>query len=231
MIPPPDKSISHRAVIISCLSEGRSRIENFLRAEDPVRTLNAFRQMGIDVADKGKEIIINGKGLNGLKGPRNRIDCGNSGTTMRLLCGVLAGQSFPSKLTGDASLLRRPMQRVISPLSEMGALIKSEEGGYPPLEIKPGEFVAIVGPSGSGKSTLMNILGLLDVPTKGSYLLDNSEVSGLDIDKLAKLMGHRLDVRSIPGKGSVFSITLRRPEILFFDDHLSQNNAGVRHQV
>ena len=151
--PPPDKSISHRAVIISSLSEGKSSIRNFLRAEDTLRTLEAFRKMGIDIKEtedsrvqgfKGsKELVINGKGLKGLKKPEKTIDCGNSGTTMRLLSGVLAGQSFTTTLTGDSSLKRRPMLRVIDPLTKMGAEISSEKGEYPPLNIKGGNLSPI----------------------------------------------------------------------------------------
>ncbi|HDZ62103.1 MAG TPA: 3-phosphoshikimate 1-carboxyvinyltransferase [Nitrospirae bacterium] len=139
---PPDKSISHRAIIISALAEGKSLIRNFLRAEDTLRTLEAFRQMGVDIEDKGSEIIVNGKGLNGLLEPENPIDCGNSGTTMRLLSGVLAGQPFEARLTGDSSLQRRPMQRIIEPLSKMGAEILSEQGEYPPLTIIGGNLKA-----------------------------------------------------------------------------------------
>jgi len=138
--PPSDKSISHRAIILAALANGRSIIRNFLQAEDPLRTLQAFRQMGVEIEEKTpeREIIIHGKGLDGLKEPADIIDCGNSGTTMRLLSGVLAGQSFTSTLTGDKYLLRRPMQRIIKPLAEMGALITSENSGYPPLKIKGG---------------------------------------------------------------------------------------------
>ncbi len=140
IIPPPDKSISHRAVIISSLAEGKSTIKNFLRAEDPVRTLNALRQMGINIKDNGEEVIINGKGLNGLKKPGDTIDCGNSGTTMRLLSGVLAGQPFTTTLAGDSSLMRRPMQRIIEPLTQMGAKITSGENACPPLTITGGSL-------------------------------------------------------------------------------------------
>jgi 3-phosphoshikimate 1-carboxyvinyltransferase len=153
LIPPPDKSISHRAIILSSLAEGKSIIRNFLYAEDPVSTIGAFRQMGVEIAigaihespvqtGRGdlrialpeKEITIHGKGLTGLKEPNGAIDCGNSGTTMRLLCGVLSGQPFSAALKGDASLTRRPMKRVIEPLTQMGAIIKSENG-CPPLNI------------------------------------------------------------------------------------------------
>jgi len=137
---PSDKSISHRAIMFSSLAEGKSVIRNFLRAEDPMRTLEAFKQMGIDIQITDDKIVINGKGLNGLRKPEGVIDCGNSGTTMRLLSGVLAGQPFDSTLTGDEFLLKRPMQRIIDPLTEMGAEISSEKGGYPPLKIKDGKL-------------------------------------------------------------------------------------------
>ena len=141
VVTPPDKSISHRAIIFSSLAEGRSVIKNFLNAEDPLSTLNAFRQMGVDITyGPAGEIIINGRGLKGLSAPEGVIDCGNSGTTMRLLSGVLAGQPFSATLTGDSSLMKRPMQRIITPLTQMGAAISSKQGGYPPLTIKGGEL-------------------------------------------------------------------------------------------
>jgi len=125
--------------MFASLAKGESTISNFLHAEDPLRTLEAFRQMGIEIDDTDKNrIMVKGKGLHGLSAPEYVIDCGNSGTTMRLISGVLAGQSFASVLTGDNFLLKRPMGRIIKPLSEMGANIVSEKGGFPPLNIKGG---------------------------------------------------------------------------------------------
>jgi 3-phosphoshikimate 1-carboxyvinyltransferase len=151
VIPLPDKSITHRAVILSSLSEGKSVIRNPLMAEDPLRTLHAFRQMGIAIHGDftgttaqdssslpGREITIHGKGLYGLRKPVAALDCGNSGTTMRLLSGVLAGQPFHATLTGDRFLKKRPMQRIITPLTRMGAVIRSRPSGLPPLEIQGG---------------------------------------------------------------------------------------------
>jgi 3-phosphoshikimate 1-carboxyvinyltransferase len=135
--PPPDKSISHRAVIFSSLSKGRSIIKNFLRAEDPLTTVEAFRTLGIHIDDTGDDLVVNGNGLLGLRESRNVIDCRNSGTTIRMLSGVLAGNPFFSVLTGDESLRRRPMARVIAPLRQMGAEIMGRENDrYPPLAIK-----------------------------------------------------------------------------------------------
>jgi 3-phosphoshikimate 1-carboxyvinyltransferase len=108
LIPPSDKSISHRAIMLASLASGKSTISNLLRAEDPLRTLNAFRMMGIESEEDPPSgtLTINGKGLKGLTEPKGVIDCGNSGTTMRLMSGVLAGQPFTSILTGDQYLLR-----------------------------------------------------------------------------------------------------------------------------
>ncbi|MFZ5906303.1 MAG: 3-phosphoshikimate 1-carboxyvinyltransferase [Nitrospirota bacterium] len=135
--PTPDKSISHRAVIFSALAQGKSVIKNFLRADDPLSTIKAFREMGVEIDDKGMDIIVHGKGIHGLREPHNVIDCGNSGTTMRLLAGVLAGNPFFSVLTGDRSLRSRPMARVIAPLVQMGADISARaDNKYPPVAVK-----------------------------------------------------------------------------------------------
>lgn len=139
--PPSDKSISHRAVIFSSLSKGKSLIGNLLKAEDPVSTMNAFRALGVEIDDKGEEVIVNGNGIHGLTEPTNVIDCGNSGTTIRMLSGVLSGNPFFSVLTGDESLRKRPMARVINPLREMGArIIARAEDRYPPVAIRGGNL-------------------------------------------------------------------------------------------
>lgn len=135
--PSPDKSISHRAVILSSLAKGKSIIKNFLRAEDPFSTITAFRALGVEIKDTGDEIIIDGRGIKGIREPDSIIDCGNSGTTMRLLSGVLSGNPFLSVLTGDESLRQRPMQRVIIPLIQMGAEIMARANDrYPPIAIR-----------------------------------------------------------------------------------------------
>lgn len=136
-IPPPDKSISHRAVILSSLANGKSIVKNFLRAKDTESTMNAFRALGVEIRDERDTLTIFGKGLYGLSEPAGVIDCGNSGTTIRLVSGVLAGNPFFSVLTGDDSLRTRPMARVITPLSRMGAEIMARSGNkYPPVAIK-----------------------------------------------------------------------------------------------
>lgn len=136
LIPPPDKSISHRAVFFCAISEGKSRVDNFLFAQDPLSTVNAFRTLGIKIEEKEGGIVISGKGLHGLTEPKNVINCGNSGTTMRLLTGLLSGNPFLSILNGDESLRQRPMARIINPCVEMGAYIRSRDRNrYPPIAI------------------------------------------------------------------------------------------------
>ncbi|MBQ3104572.1 MAG: 3-phosphoshikimate 1-carboxyvinyltransferase [Lachnospiraceae bacterium] len=126
LVVPGDKSISHRAVMLGALAHGKTRIRHFLQGADCLSTISCFRRMGIRIDQNEEEVIIHGKGLHGLTAPDKALDCGNSGTTMRLLSGILCGQPFHSRLTGDASLCRRPMGRIITPLRMMGADIESE---------------------------------------------------------------------------------------------------------
>ena len=133
---PGDKSISHRAVMFASLADGVSRITGFLEGEDTRATARAFVEMGVRMEAPGpSERVVHGVGLHGLRAPDAPIDCGNAGTGMRLLAGLLAGQQFDSTLVGDESLSRRPMRRVIEPLTQMGANIAAQPGGLPPLQI------------------------------------------------------------------------------------------------
>jgi 3-phosphoshikimate 1-carboxyvinyltransferase len=133
---PGDKSISHRAVMLGALADGVTRVRGFLEGEDALATLAAFRAMGVAIERPAAgEVVVHGVGLHGLKAPAGPLDLGNAGTGMRLMAGLMAGQSFDSELTGDASLCSRPMGRVIDPLRLMGADIDSQEGGRPPLRV------------------------------------------------------------------------------------------------
>jgi 3-phosphoshikimate 1-carboxyvinyltransferase len=136
---PGDKSIAHRAVILASIAKGGSRIFNLSGGDDNSRTVRAFRQMGVEIFRDGDALRVEGKGWDRLRAPMEAINCGNSGTTMRLLSGLLAGRPFGSELDGDGSLRQRPMQRVIDPLGLMGAKIASKGGnGLAPLEISGG---------------------------------------------------------------------------------------------
>ncbi len=133
---PGDKSISHRSIMFASIAEGTSHISGFLEGEDSLNTLRAFQSMGvrIDGPTDGK-VVINGVGMHGLTAPANTIDLGNSGTSMRLLAGLLAGQKFDVELSGDVSLSKRPMKRVTEPLSAMNAKVEAADDGKPPLKI------------------------------------------------------------------------------------------------
>ena len=132
---PADKSITHRAIMLSSLATGKSYINNYLKSDDCLMTMNAFKQMGVNIEQNENSLTIIGAGINGLKNPVKEIYAGNSGTTTRLLSGVLAGQNFSSTITGDASLSKRPMKRVIEPLSLMGAYIKAKDNNFLPMTI------------------------------------------------------------------------------------------------
>ena len=133
-----DKSISHRAALIGALARGDTVIHNFLHADDCLRTLDCLRALGVDVDDRSDRVVVHGRGPQ-WRAPSAALDAGNSGTTMRLLAGILAAQTFSSEITGDASLRSRPMDRVIAPLSQMGARIVAGGGGrFPPLQISGG---------------------------------------------------------------------------------------------
>lgn len=133
---PGDKSISHRAVMFGALARGTTRVSHFLEGADCLSTISCFRKMGIDIEKDGEELLIHGRGLRGLNSPREILNAGNSGTTTRLISGILAGQKFISELDGDASLRSRPMKRIIDPLTAMGADIRSRmDNGCMPLRI------------------------------------------------------------------------------------------------
>ena len=151
---PGDKSISHRAVMFGSLAQGTTRITHFLEGADCLSTISCFRKMGVDIERNASEILVHGKGLHGLSAPSEILDVGNSGTTTRLISGILAGQSFTSELNGDASIQSRPMNRIMTPLQSMGADIVSIKGnGCAPLRItgKPLQAVHYQSPVASAQ--------------------------------------------------------------------------------
>lgn len=135
---PGDKSISHRYAILAALAQGSTRISNFSTGADCHSTLGALRALGIAIEEHGTRVTIRGEGLEGLKAPSAELDAGNSGSTIRMLSGVLAGQPFSSRIGGDESLSRRPMDRIMKPLARMGAVVRARDGRFPPLEIEGG---------------------------------------------------------------------------------------------
>jgi 3-phosphoshikimate 1-carboxyvinyltransferase len=133
---PGDKSISHRYALIAAIAEGQTRIRNYSTGADCHSTLACIRALGIEVEGAGTEFVIRGQSLDGLRQPAGDLDAGNSGSTIRMLSGILAAQPFRTRIGGDESLSRRPMRRIIQPLAEMGAGIAAREGQFPPLEIQ-----------------------------------------------------------------------------------------------
>ncbi|MFA7533781.1 MAG: 3-phosphoshikimate 1-carboxyvinyltransferase [Tissierellaceae bacterium] len=138
---PGDKSISHRAIMLSSIAEGESKIFNFLKGDDPMNTIACFRQMGVSIDLNGDCVVVRGVGLRGLVRPADVLDVGNSGTTIRLMAGILAGQDFQSIVSGDESIKNRPMDRIIKPLRKMGANIKGiDRENFAPLKIHGGDI-------------------------------------------------------------------------------------------
>ena len=141
---PGDKSISHRSVMFGALADGTTKVTNFLRGADCLSTIACFRKLGIEIEETPDEILIHGKGIHGLTAPDSMLDVGNSGTTTRLISGILAGQPFTTELNGDESIQSRPMKRIIDPLSQMGADIESIRGnGCAPLRIRQSQLHGI----------------------------------------------------------------------------------------
>jgi 3-phosphoshikimate 1-carboxyvinyltransferase len=141
--PPGDKSISHRYAMLAALADGTSELRNFAAARDCHSTLGCVKSLGAGVTANGTTMQITGRGLRGLQSSWRTLDAENSGTTIRLLCGILSGQEFTTKITGDGSLQKRPMKRVVSPLRQMGADIRAKDDNFPPLEIHGGKLKGI----------------------------------------------------------------------------------------
>lgn len=134
---PSDKSISHRSIMFGAIAEGKTTIRNFLRGDDCLSTLKAFQDLGVKIEDDGEVITVHGNGFSGLKPAKQAIDVGNSGTTIRLIMGILAGTSFTTELFGDHSIAKRPMNRVMLPINQMGAVCTGHDGTeFPPLTVK-----------------------------------------------------------------------------------------------
>ena len=138
-----DKSISHRYAMLAAIAEGQTRLHNYSTGADCASTLACLRALGVPIDREGTEVAISGRGLDGLQAPTATLDAGNSGSTIRMLSGILAAQPFKSAIAGDESLSRRPMQRIIQPLQAMGASIDARDGRFPPLEIHPARLHAI----------------------------------------------------------------------------------------
>lgn len=235
-----DKSISHRAVMLGSLADGTTEISGFLQGADCLSTIDCFRNMGIDIDLKGENVIVKGNGLAGLNAPKKTLYTGNSGTTTRLLCGILAGQSFDSSVTGDASIQKRPMKRVTAPLSLMGAHIENE---YCPLYIKGSPLHGIDYTMPVASAQVKTAIILAGLYAEGKTIIHETEksrdhtelmlgamgadinVSGLDIsvNKTASLSAVKADV---PGdiSSAAFFIVLG---LILPNSEITVTNVGV----
>ena len=193
---PGDKSIGHRAVIFAAVARGASRIYNLSGGEDNQSTVGAFKSLGVKISEAGGALTVEGRGWEGLAAPKGIIDCGNSGTTMRLLSGVLAGRPFASTLDGDASLRRRPMQRVIEPLGRMGARIESRGGkGCAPLEIHGGALTAIRYAMPIASAQVKSAILFAGLQAGGVTVVEEPEQSRDHTEIMARAFGAKLDVQ------------------------------------
>lgn len=215
---PGDKSISHRAVMLGALAEGRTVVTGLLDAEDVLRTVAAFRAMGVGIrGPQDGRIEIDGVGLHGLRAPTQPLDMGNSGTAMRLMAGILAAQPFDADLIGDASLMRRPMQRIVEPLNAMGASVGAADGGRPPLHVRGGRKLrgmhyALPVPSAQVKSAIL----LAGLYAAGETAVTEPAPTRDHTERMLRAFGYNVETAGatvrLRGGGRLRAATLQVPE-------------------
>ena len=198
---PGDKSISHRSIMLGSIAEGVTRVSGFLEGDDSLATLNAFKEMGVTIQREGSNVTIQGVGMNGLKEPTKPLNLGNSGTSIRLMSGLLSAQTFDSVLCGDESLSSRPMGRVINPLREMGAEISGKDS-KPPLLIKGGkQLSAIEYTLPVASAQIKSCLLLAGLYSEGTTSIIENGISRDHTERMLKGFGY--DVISSPNKISL----------------------------
>ncbi|HZJ76145.1 MAG TPA: 3-phosphoshikimate 1-carboxyvinyltransferase [Oscillospiraceae bacterium] len=187
---PGDKSISHRAVMLSSIAEGENKIHNFLMGDDCLKTIECFRKMQVPIEIIKNEIRVKSVGLKGLKKPNGMLDVGNSGTTIRLMCGMLVGQNFNSTITGDNSIQSRPMDRIIKPLEKMGSIIKGiNKEGYAPLQIQGNKLSAINYNMPVASAQVKSAILLAGIYAKGTTSVLENQKSRDHTERMLNYMG------------------------------------------
>lgn len=187
---PGDKSISHRAVMLGALAEGTTRISGFLQGADCLSTISCFRRMGIEIERDGDEVTVYGKGWFGLTEPEQGLDVGNSGTTIRLMSGILATQPFHCVVEGDESIARRPMRRVVAPLREMGAKIDGRKNGeYTPLSIRGGGLKGIAYHSPVASAQVKSAILLAGLQAEGTTSVTEPHLSRDHTERMLQAFG------------------------------------------
>lgn len=191
-----DKSISHRAVMLSAIAQGSTRITNFLKGADCLATIDCFGKLGADISFENGGVIVKGKGLYGLKRYNGTLDAANSGTTARLICGILSGQKFSSMLSGDSSLQSRPMKRIIQPLRLMGAEISAKDGNYCPISIKGKNLSGIDYTLPVDSAQLKSCLLLAGLYAEGNTVIRENNPSRNHTELMLKALGADIEVSS-----------------------------------
>lgn len=191
-----DKSISHRAVMLSAIAQGSTRITNFLKGADCLATIDCFGKLGADISYENGGVIVSGKGLYGLKQYNGTLDAANSGTTARLICGILSGQKFSSMLSGDSSLQSRPMKRIIQPLRLMGAEISAKDGNYCPISIKGKNLSGIDYTLPVDSAQLKSCLLLAGLYAEGNTVIRENNPSRNHTELMLKALGADIEVSS-----------------------------------
>lgn len=187
---PGDKSISHRAVMFGAIAQGKTTIKGFLTGADCLSTIACFKEMGVEISQNGDEVVVNGKGLEGLQEPKNVLDVGNSGTTIRLISGILANTSFHSCIQGDSSIGKRPMKRVTNPLRLMGAKIDGrEEGTFTPLTIRGGDLKAIEYVSPVASAQVKSAILLAGLTAEGVTSVTEPHISRDHTERMLEAFG------------------------------------------
>jgi 3-phosphoshikimate 1-carboxyvinyltransferase len=202
---PGDKSISHRYAMIAAIAQGPTRISNYSTGADCHSTLGCVRALGVEVTGEGTEFVVHGRGLDGLRPPERDLDAGNSGSTIRMLSGILAAQPFATRIFGDESLSQRPMRRIMEPLAEMGATIRAREDKFPPLEIQGGALrpidYAMPVPSAQVKTCVL-LAGLYaegeTAVTEPVRSRDHTEIALREFGASLKVEGRRIAVAGRP---------------------------------
>ncbi|MEQ3473461.1 3-phosphoshikimate 1-carboxyvinyltransferase [Enterococcus cecorum] len=192
---PADKSISHRSIMFGAIAKGTTTVKNFLRGEDCLSTLNGFKELGVPIEDDGQTITIQGVGFEGLKPALGPIDLGNSGTSIRLMMGILAGTNFQTTLFGDEYLNRRPMQRVMAPLNQMGAhLVGFENTQYPPISIQGAKLAPITYEMPVASAQVKSAIIFAALQAQGTSTIIEKEPSRNHIEQMIKQFGGEIEV-------------------------------------
>ncbi|UNL83010.1 3-phosphoshikimate 1-carboxyvinyltransferase [Priestia koreensis] len=192
---PGDKSISHRSVMFGAIAKGKTTVTGFLPGDDCLSTIACFRELGVTITQNGDQVEVEGKGLDGLKEARNVLDVGNSGTTMRLILGILANTPFHSTLIGDSSIAKRPMQRVTKPLQSMGAKIDGrEDGNFTPLSIRGGQTKGIHYQSPVASAQVKSSILLAGLQAEGTTSVTEPEKSRDHTERMLQAFGIEVKV-------------------------------------